>query len=233
MLRLDNVTAGYGDTTVLRDVSLIVPKGKVVALLGPNGAGKTTLLKVASGLLRPRSGLVTFGDADLSRSPADEFARRGVCHIPEGRGIFRSMTVRDNLLLQSPPGEEKQAVERAIDVFPRLGERLAQRAGTMSGGEQQMLAVTRAYLSNPELVLLDEVSLGLAPIVVDEIFAFFARLSERGTALLIVEQYVARALALADFVFLLHQGRMAFGGETSEVDADEIFATYVGADAVA
>ena len=230
MLRLDDVTAGYGDTTVLREVSLAVPSGSVVALLGPNGAGKTTLLKVASGLLRARGGAVTFQDQDLSRAPADEFARAGVCHIPEGRGIFRSMTVKDNLLLQSPPGEEKEAIERAVDVFPRLGERLAQRAGTMSGGEQQMLAVTRAYLSNPHLVLLDEVSLGLAPIVVDEIFAFFGRLAERGTSLLIVEQYVSRALAIADFVFLLHQGRIVFGGETAEVDADEIFATYVGAD---
>jgi len=230
MLRLDDVTAGYGDTTVLREVSLAVPSGSVVALLGPNGAGKTTLLKVASGLLRARGGAVTFQDQDLSRASADEFARAGVCHIPEGRGIFRSMTVKDNLLLQSPPGEEKEAIERAVDVFPRLGERLNQRAGTMSGGEQQMLATTRAYLSNPELVLLDEVSLGLAPIVVDEIFAFFGRIAERGTSLLIVEQYVSRALAIADFVFLLHQGRIVFGGETAEVDADEIFATYVGAD---
>jgi branched-chain amino acid transport system ATP-binding protein len=229
MLTIDGVTAGYGDTTVLRDVSVSVPSGCVVALLGPNGAGKTTLLKVASGLIRPGSGSVRLDDVDLTGAAAADYARAGICHIPEGRGIFRSMTVRDNLLLQSAPGEEKEAIERAVDVFPRLGERLGQRAGTMSGGEQQMLAVTRAYLSNPQLVLLDEVSLGLAPIVVDEIFAFFGRLAERGTSLLIVEQYVQRALAIADFVFLLHQGRMAFAGETAEVDADEIFATYVGA----
>ena len=229
MLEIKEITAGYGDTTVLRDVSLSVPSGCVVALLGPNGAGKTTLLKVASGLIRPSSGSVTLDGQDLTGAAAADYARAGICHIPEGRGIFRSMTVRDNLLLQSAPGEEKEAIERAVDVFPRLGERLSQRAGTMSGGEQQMLAVTRAYLANPQLVLLDEVSLGLAPIVVDEIFAFFGRLAERGTSLLIVEQYVQRALAIADFVFLLHQGRMAFAGETAEVDADEIFATYVGA----
>jgi branched-chain amino acid transport system ATP-binding protein len=229
MLEIKEITAGYGDTTVLRDVSLSVPSGCVVALLGPNGAGKTTLLKVASGLIRPSSGSVTLDGQDLTGVAAADYARAGICHIPEGRGIFRSMTVRDNLLLQSAPGEEKEAIERAVDVFPRLGERLSQRAGTMSGGEQQMLAVTRAYLANPQLVLLDEVSLGLAPIVVDEIFAFFGRLAERGTSLLIVEQYVQRALAIADFVFLLHQGRMAFAGETAEVDADEIFATYVGA----
>jgi branched-chain amino acid transport system ATP-binding protein len=229
MLEIKEITAGYGDTTVLRDVSLSVPSGCVVALLGPNGAGKTTLLKVASGLIRPSSGSVTLDGQDLTGAAAADYARAGICHIPEGRGIFRSMTVRDNLLLQSAPGEEKEAIERAVDVFPRLGERLSQRGGTMSGGEQKMLAVTRAYLANPQLVLLDEVSLGLAPIVVDEIFAFFGRLAERGTSLLIVEQYVQRALAIADFVFLLHQGRMAFAGETAEVDADEIFATYVGA----
>lgn len=229
MFRLEHVTAGYADTTVLRDVSVAVPSGRVVALLGPNGAGKTTLLKVASGLLKPSTGEVRFDGKRLTRRPADEFARAGICHIPEGRGIFRSMTVRDNLLLQSAPGEEAAAVERAIEIFPRLGERLSQRAGTMSGGEQQMLAVTRAYLANPQLVLLDEVSLGLAPIVVDEIFDFFHRLAALGTSLLIVEQYVTRALEVADFVFLLHQGRVAFAGEAGEVDPDDIFATYVGA----
>lgn len=229
MFRLEHVTAGYADTTVLRDVSITVPTGRAVALLGPNGAGKTTLLKVASGLLAPTEGRICFGARELTRRPADEFARAGICHIPEGRGIFRSMTVRDNLLLQAAPGEERAAVDRAVEAFPRLGERLAQRAGTMSGGEQQMLAVARAYLSNPQLVLLDEVSLGLAPIIVDEIFEFFHRLAALGTSLLIVEQYITRALAIADFVFLLHQGRVAFAGETQEVDADEIFSTYVGA----
>ena len=231
MFRLESVTAGYGDTLALRDVSLAVPEGRVVALLGPNGAGKTTLLKVASGLIEPRSGRIRHNEVDLTGRPADTFARAGICHIPEGRGIFRSMSVKDNLLLQAAPGEEQAAVARAVEVFPRLGERLSQRAGTMSGGEQQMLAVARAYLSNPNLVLLDEVSLGLAPIIVDEIFEFFGKLRAMGTSLLIVEQYVTRALAIADFVFLLHQGRVVFAGETSEVDADEIFATYVGASA--
>ena len=231
MFRLEGITAGYGDTLALRDVSLSVPEGRVVALLGPNGAGKTTLLKVASGLIEPRYGRIWHGEADLTGKPADVFARAGICHIPEGRGIFRSMSVKDNLLLQSAPGEEAAAVERAVDVFPRLGERLSQRAGTMSGGEQQMLAVARAYLSKPTLVLLDEVSLGLAPIIVDEIFEFFGRLASMGTSLLIVEQYVTRALAIADFVFLLHQGAIVFAGETNEVNADEIFATYVGAGA--
>ncbi|MBV9043434.1 MAG: ATP-binding cassette domain-containing protein, partial [Acidimicrobiia bacterium] len=160
----------------------------------------------------------------------DVFARHGVCHIPEGRGIFGSMTVRENILLQARPGEEGVALERAVEAFPRLGERMSQRAGTMSGGEQQMLAVARAYVTSSSLVLLDEVSLGLAPKIVDEIFEFLARIAEGGASLLLVEQYVARALAIADFVFLLDHGQIVFAGETSEVDEGDIFKSYVGAD---
>lgn len=230
MFRLDHVTAGYGAVPVLKDVSLAVPPGKVVALLGANGAGKTTILRVASGLLNPAAGHVLFDGDDLTGASAAAFAQAGICHIPEGRGIFKSMTVRENLLMQAPPGEEDSSLERAIDAFPRLGERLAQRAGTMSGGEQQMLAVSRAYLSNPRLVLLDEVSLGLAPVIVDAIFSFFERLNRLGASLLIVEQYVSRALALADFVFLLNRGEIAFAGESREVDETEIFQSYVGAE---
>lgn len=228
MLELDGITAGYGDSVVLREVSLIVPEGRVVALLGPNGAGKSTLLKVASGLKKPIAGEVRLRDVRLSGRPADAFARAGICHIPEGRGIFRTMSVRDNLVLQSPSGQEGVSLERAIDVFPRLGERLAQRAGTLSGGEQQMLALARAYVSEPTVVLLDEVSLGLAPKLVDEIFDFLQKLARQGTSLLLVEQYVSRALAIADFVFLLNQGQVVFVGETREVDEDTIFQTYNG-----
>ena len=230
MFRLERITAGYGGTPVLRNVSLTVPAGRVVALLGPNGAGKTTLLRVASGIVDPMAGDIRLGDASLRGRPTEAFARAGICHIPEGRGIFRSLTVKDNLLLQSPVGMEAAALEQAIDVFPRLGERLEQRAGTMSGGEQQMLAVARAYLSNPSLVLLDEVSLGLAPKIVDEIFHVLGRLAKLGASLLLVEQYVARALAIADFVYILNQGEIAFAGETHELDHAEIFRTYVGAD---
>ncbi|MHB8467176.1 MAG: ABC transporter ATP-binding protein [Acidimicrobiales bacterium] len=229
MFELDDIVAGYGDSTVLRGVSLRVPPGRVVALLGPNGAGKTTLLRVASGLLQPVSGEIRFGQRSLRGSSADEFARAGICHIPEGRGIFRSMTVRENLLLQAPSGAS-DALAKAVDAFPRLGERFDQRAGTMSGGEQQMLAVARAYLADPTLVLLDEVSLGLAPLVVDEIFEFLRRLADGGASLLLVEQYVTRALAIADFVFILNQGEVAFAGEPAELDEAEVFRTYVGAD---
>lgn len=230
-LHLDRIRAGYGDSLVLRGVSLSVPEGRVVALLGPNGAGKSTLLKVASGLKRPYSGDVSLDEHRLTGRSADTFARHGICHIPEGRGIFRSMTVKDNLLLQAPVGREDASVELAVDVFPRLGERLAQRAGTLSGGEQQMLALARAYVSQPKVVLLDEVSLGLAPKVVDEIFDFLRKLASMGTSLLVVEQYVNRALAIADFVFLLNQGSIVFAGETGEVDEQTIFQTYTGATA--
>jgi branched-chain amino acid transport system ATP-binding protein len=230
MFELDHIVAGYGDAPVLRSVTLTVPTGSAVALLGPNGAGKTTLLRVASGLLRPTDGDIRLHGTTLLGADADAFARAGVCHIPEGRGIFRSMTVRDNLLLQARRGQESEALDRATEVFPRLGERLDQQAGTMSGGEQQMLAVARAYLSNPTLVLLDEVSLGLAPKIVDEIFVFLDRLAELGTSLLVVEQYIARALSIADFVFVLNQGEIVFAGETHELDQSAIAREYLGAE---
>jgi branched-chain amino acid transport system ATP-binding protein len=228
MFQLNGIVAGYGDSTVLRDVSIHVPPGMVVALLGPNGAGKTTLLRVASGLLEPMAGDITLDGMSMVGQPPDAFARGGICHIPEGRGIFRSMTVEENLLLQAPPGEEDVAIAKAVEAFPRLGERLKQRASTMSGGEQQMLAVSRAYLSNPSYVFLDEVSLGLAPLIVDEIFAFLRRLADIGASLLLVEQYVSRALRIADFVFILNQGQVVFAGEPGELDEAEVFNTYIG-----
>jgi branched-chain amino acid transport system ATP-binding protein len=227
-LSLRDVSAGYGTALALRQVSVTVPAGAVVALLGPNGAGKTTLVRVASGLVRPFSGQVTLDDADLTGRPPHEFAGRGICHIPEGRGIFPGLTVRENLVLQGHGTPAHTAVEQGTVAFPVLGRRLDQIAGTLSGGEQQMVAVARAYISNPEHVLLDEVSLGLAPMVVDEIFAFLGRLVERGCALLLVEQYVDRALALADFVYVLDRGRIAFAGESRELEEVDVFATYVG-----
>ncbi|HUR04101.1 MAG TPA: ATP-binding cassette domain-containing protein, partial [Nonomuraea sp.] len=153
---------------------------------------------------------------------------RGLCHVPEGRGIFPSLTVRDNLVLLSKPGTEKDAMERAVSAFPRLGERMSQLAGTMSGGEQQMLALARTYIQSPRFVLLDEVSMGLAPTIVDEIFEFLALLAAQGASLLLVEQYVTRALAVANFVFLMNRGSIAFAGETGEVDVEALAAEYVG-----
>ncbi len=228
MLELRGLDAGYGGTQVLRKVDLVVPDGSIVALLGPNGAGKTTLLRAASGLIRPMAGEVRLGGEDVTAMAPHDLCARGLCHVPEGRGIFPSLTVKDNLILQSKAGKESESIERAVSAFPRLGERLAQLAGTMSGGEQQMLALARAYVQRPRFVLLDEVSMGLAPKIVDEIFDFLGRLAAEGSALLLVEQYVTRALAAADYVYLLGRGRVTFAGEVSEVDAEAIAEEYVG-----
>jgi branched-chain amino acid transport system ATP-binding protein len=227
MFLLDNVTAGYGDTTVLRNVSLRVPAGATVALLGPNGAGKTTLLRVASGLLKPWAGRLLIDGTDVTPAAPHTLVDHGVCHVPEGRGVFPSLTVRENLLLHVS-AKDADSIGRAVDAFPILGERMNQVAGTLSGGQQQMLALARAYLSNPSVILLDEVSMGLAPKVVDEIFEFLHRLSESGAALLLVEQYVARALELADFVFILNKGRVQFVGESNELGEEQILASYLG-----
>ena len=231
MFELQHVSAGYGDTTVLRDVSITVPDSTVVALLGPNGAGKTTTLRVASGLLRPREGAVVLDGHDLTRLGPYRRVARGLCHIPEGRGIFPSLTVRENLVLDVPRGKEREAIEKAIDTFPVLGTRQKQVAGTLSGGEQQMLALVRAYVSDPSVVLVDEASLGLAPLVVDSLFDFLGRLAAAGVALLVVEQYVSRALELASTVYLLNQGEIVYSGDASALDEDTIFSLYAGSTA--
>ncbi|MGQ0467957.1 MAG: ABC transporter ATP-binding protein [Sporichthyaceae bacterium] len=228
MLELREVDAGYGAGLVLRNVTLRVPDGAVVALLGANGAGKTTLLRVAAGLVRPSSGALVIDGTDVTGEPPHRLVKHGVCHVPEGRGVFPSLTVRENLVVQSPPGKHEEAIAAATSAFPRLGERLKQVAGTMSGGEQQMLALARAYVQNPKVVLLDEVSMGLAPRVVDEIFEFLQRLADGGAALLLVEQYVTKALALADYVYLLSKGTVAFVGEPGELDGEDLFARYLG-----
>jgi branched-chain amino acid transport system ATP-binding protein len=229
MLELHDVRAGYGDAVVLRGVSLWVPEESVVALLGANGAGKTTLLRVASGLLKPSSGRLRLDGEDVTGRPPHALARRGVCHVPEGRGIFPHLTVRDNILVQVAGGDVGEALDKAVSAFPILGKKLGQQAGSLSGGQQQMLSLTRAYVTEPRYVLLDEVSMGLAPVVVDEIFEFLARLAAQGCALLLVEQYITRALALADYVYLISRGRLEFAGEPGELDADRLMAQYLGA----
>ena len=223
-LQVRDASVGYGGTEVLRNVTLTVPRGRVVALLGANGAGKTTLLRMCSGLLPASRGEVLVDGVDVTHASPATLNKRGLCHIPEGRAIFPALTVLENLRLMG--GDD--AVERAADAFPQLGQRLKQAAGTMSGGEQQMLALTRAYLTNPDFVLLDEVSMGLAPIIVDTIFDFLRRLADRGTALLIVEQYVAKALGLADIAYILHKGALVFCGEPAELDTDALAHSYLG-----
>ena len=228
---MQGVTAAYGGTVALRGASLVVPTGRAVALLGPNGAGKTTLLSVMSGLLEPAAGRVFVDGEDVTGWAPDQRVRAGLCHITEGRSIFPGMTVGDNLRMFAPRGVEGAAVDRAIDAFPRLGERLSQLAGTLSGGEQQMLALARAYARQAPVVMLDEVSMGLAPIIVDEIFEFLDRLTREGHGLLVVEQYVAKALALADLVYILVRGRIVFAGEPAEIAGDDVIAHYLGAGA--
>lgn len=229
-LELDGITAGYGDTTVLRDVSLTLPAGKVVALLGPNGAGKTTTLGVASGLLRPRKGRVLLGGDDVTGATPHGLAARGLCHVTESGAIFPGLTVADNLRMFSAKGTETDAREHAVAAFPRLGERLKQVAGTMSGGEQRMLALARTYTRRPDVVLLDEISLGLAPIIVDEIFSFLGQLARQGTSLLVVEQYVSKVLELADIAYVLVRGRIVFAGEPAELLGSDILEQYLGAE---
>jgi branched-chain amino acid transport system ATP-binding protein len=228
MLELRGITAGYGSHTVLRDVNLVVPDNSVVALLGPNGAGKTTLLRVASGLLKPSAGRILVDGVDATNWPPHRLSELGVCHVPEGRGIFRALSVKDNIRLQVKDGFAADPIAAVAEFFPRLGERLGQRAGTMSGGEQQMLALARAYVAGAKTVLLDEVSMGLAPKIIDEIFEYLHRLADQGAALLLVEQYVARALELADFVYILNKGRVQFVGESDELGEEQILASYLG-----
>ena len=231
MLELRNVSAGYENHVVLKNVTLKVPDSSVVALLGANGAGKTTLLRVASGLLRPADGRIDLDGRDLTGWSPHELVSVGVCHVPEGRGIFPSLTVRENLLMQCRAGSEADELERATAVFPVLGSRMSQAAGTMSGGEQQMLALARAYIQRPRIALLDEVSMGLAPVIVDEIFEFLSLLASQGASLLLVEQYISRALEIADYVYLLHKGEIRFAGEPGELEGADIFKEYVGAGA--
>jgi branched-chain amino acid transport system ATP-binding protein len=200
----------------------------VVALLGPNGAGKTTLLRVASGLLRPYSGQILIDGEDVTGKRPFQFARKGVIHVPEGRGIFPSLTVTDNIRLQAPAADFKASLKKATTVFPRLGERAGQLARTMSGGEQQMLALSHAYVGDPKVVLLDEVSMGLAPKIVEEIFSYLHDLAKEGTAQLLVEQYVSRALQLADYVYILDRGRVSFAGEPGEISEETIMNSYLG-----
>jgi branched-chain amino acid transport system ATP-binding protein len=228
ILRVENVMAGYGETVVLRDVTMTVPPASVVALLGPNGAGKTTLLRTISGLIPPMSGRVWLGEEEITRRPTEFVARAGLCHVPEGRGIFPSLTVRENLILQAKRGSERAGIERIAATFPELGRRLGQVAGSLSGGEQQMLALARATLSEPTLVVVDEASLGLAPVLVDRIFETFATITASGTALLIVEQYVPRALEIADTVYLMDRGRVAFAGPADGLDGEELTRRYLG-----
>ena len=229
VLVLDHISAGYESTDVLRDVSIVVPRGSLVALLGANGAGKTTALRVASGLLRPKSGSVRLHGEDATRLPAWRRLRSGLCLIPEGRGVFPSLTVRENLELQTPPWVKRAELDRVIELFPILGERMTQVAGTLSGGQQQMLALSRAVLAEPAVLLVDEISMGLAPALVDQLFESLTKLAASGTAMLIVEQYVHRALDMCSHAYVIRKGSVVFSGPSASLRRDSLVETYFGA----
>jgi branched-chain amino acid transport system ATP-binding protein len=218
LLELDDVDAAYGAFRALFGVSVQVPVGGAVALLGPNGSGKTTVARVASGLIAPTRGRLLIDGEDLSGRPPWAVARNGVLHAPEGRSVFATLTVEENLVLSlggvAPKDEIGEGLVRAFELFPRLGERRSQVAGTLSGGEQRMLSLARVLGRPPRLLIVDELSLGLAPIVVEEVYATLAHIRAEGTALLIIEQHVQHALDVADEAVLLHQGRVAFRGPT-------------------
>uniref|UniRef100_UPI00334158CA ABC transporter ATP-binding protein n=1 Tax=Castellaniella defragrans TaxID=75697 RepID=UPI00334158CA len=237
MLRIENLEAGYGKVKVLRGISLGVPRGKVVTLIGSNGAGKTTTMKAISGMLRPEAGSITLDGREIQGLESHRIARLGLAHSPEGRRVFPTLSVTDNLLLGAFPrlsgsrlrGDVRGDLERALDLFPRLKERRAQLAGTLSGGEQQMLAMARAVMLNPEIVLLDEPSMGLAPILVDEVFRIISRLKSEGVTMLLVEQFAAAALAVADYGYVLENGRIAIEGPAERLRSDPaVAAAYLG-----
>lgn len=217
-LEARGVRASYGRVLALDDVTFGLPSGQVVAVLGANGAGKSTLLSVLSGQLAPTAGLVRVdGTTIRGRRPWD-VARLGVCTVPEGGGFFQELNVRDNLLLAASATRAPADVSEVFDLFPILASRQSQRAGSLSGGEKRMLALSRAVLARPSILLVDEPSLGLAPIVVDEVFSVLQRLNtERGMSIVVVEQYVERALGLASWAFLLAKGRVAYAGSVEEL----------------
>lgn len=237
MLSIRNLTAGYGKVQVLHGISIDIPKGKVVTLIGSNGAGKTTTMRVVSGMLKPFAGEVTLAGRRIDGFDSHRIARLGVAHSPEGRRVFSTMTVTDNLLLGAfprltggrPRGDVAGDLDRAMDLFPRLKERRQQLAGTLSGGEQQMLAMARAVMLNPEVVLLDEPSMGLAPILVDEVFRIIARLKDEGVTMLLVEQFAAAALRVADVGYVLENGRITAQGPADKLMNDPaVRAAYLG-----
>ena len=228
IFELRDIRAGYGPIEVVHGVSLEVPAGSVVALLGPNGGGKTTLLNVCAGTLAPTAGEVRFDGAAVTLVSADGRARRGICTIPEGRGIFPNLSVRENLLMATQVGIPMNRIEEvAIAQFPRLGPKRKQLAGTLSGGEQQMLALARAFATDPKILLLDELSLGLAPIVVAELYEKVRELASGGLSILLVEQFARTALPIADAAAVVLQGVIAHQGSPAEME-EALSASYLG-----
>ncbi len=229
LLELRGITGGYGRIQVLHGVDLAVPEGTVFALLGPNGAGKTTTLRVAAGLHEPTGGLLLLGGHKVNGAKPEDLARRGLCTVPEGRGVFPNLTVRENLQMATFTGVSLDKIETiAYERFPRLGERRNQLSGTMSGGEQQMLAMARALATDPALLLLDELSMGLAPLVVAELYQLVAELADTGVSILVVEQFARTVLGVADVAAIMVNGRVTRVGAPAELE-EELSTAYLGA----
>ncbi len=237
MLTIEDLHAGYDKTEVLHGININVPKGNLVTLIGSNGAGKTTTMRAISGMIRPRSGRVTLAGREITGQDSHRIARAGLAHSPEGRRVFPTLSVVDNIRLGAfarytrsrTRGDIAADLEKSLAMFPRLQERRNQLAGTLSGGEQQMLAIARALMLNPEVVLLDEPSMGLAPILVAEVFAIIRRLKSEGITMLLVEQFAAAALDVADYGYVLENGRIAVHGTADKLKNDPaVRAAYLG-----
>ena len=225
---VQDVRAAYGRIEVLHGVDLVVPPGSVFALLGPNGAGKSTLLKVLNGRMRPTSGAVLIGDKPVGRTPTEKLARTGLCAVPEGRGIFPNLTVRENLRIWTFRGglNAKDVEDKTFTAFPRLKDRRRQMAGTLSGGEQQMLAISRALVTDPNILLLDELSMGLAPLIVAELYELVGNLARQGMTILLVEQFVTTALTVATRAAIMVHGRIEQEGTPKEM-GDAALSVYL------
>ena len=233
MLKVSEIDVYYGDMQALRNVSIDVTQAEVVSVIGSNGAGKSTLLKTVSGMLRPRSGSISLNGNEISQAPTSKIVENGISHVPEGRQIFPTMTVLENLEMGAqfprPRKVQRETIEQVFAYFPRLKERLQQKAGTLSGGEQQMLAMGRGLMSLPSLMMLDEPSLGLAPVLVSTIFEIIEQINRQGTAILLIEQNVFHSLKISDRGFVLENGEIALSGAGQELlENPHIRKTYLG-----
>jgi len=233
LLTVDHLSVFYGAVQALREVSFTVAKGEIVSLIGANGAGKSTTLRALSGIISPSAGSIVLDGKSIAGLPSHRIARLGIAHVPEGRGVFANMSVRENLEMgaytRSSRKEVKESFDRVFDLFPRLAERAAQLAGTLSGGEQQMLAIGRSLVQRPDLLLLDEPSMGLSPRLVSEIFRMIAEINKEGTTILLVEQNASMALALADRAYVLETGEIALEGKATDLQEDpKVRAAYLG-----
>ena len=238
MLVVEGLRAGYGKVQVLHGLDMRIEAGQLVTLIGSNGAGKTTTLRALSGMIKPESGRIMLGGTDVAGMPAHAITRRGLAHSPEGRRVFATLSVADNLVMGAfprltgsrPKGDVAADLDRMFTLFPRLSERRPQLAGTLSGGEQQMLAMARALMLNPDVLLLDEPSMGLSPRLVSEVFATIGRLKEARITMLLVEQFAAAALEVADFGYVMENGRLAASGPAARLrDDPAVRAAYLGA----